>query len=95
MKVFAIASPTPAFTPETLKPHMKTEVPATLQHYLDGKIEQFWFQEGKGPIFLLNVGSVEEAQAELATLPLVKAGLMTYQLLPVGPLMPLGRLIQS
>lgn len=94
MKVFAIASFTPSFTMDKLQPHMKAEVPATLQHYLDGVIEQFWFREGAGPIFLMNVQSVEEAKAELGTLPLVKAGLIQYEFLPVGPLMPLGRLIQ-
>jgi hypothetical protein len=78
-----------------LKPHMPAEVPHTLQLYLDGVVEQFWFREQKGPIFLMNVESVEQAQAVLNTLPLVKANLMTYELMPVGPLAPLGRLIQS
>jgi hypothetical protein len=95
MKVFAIASLPPNVTREQLLPHLPKEVPATLQHYLGGKIEQFWFQENKGPIFLMNVASVEEAKAELATLPLVAAKLMTYEFLPVGPLMPLGLLIQA
>jgi len=95
MKVFAIASLTPSFTPEKLAPHMQTEVPATLQHYLDGKIEQFWFREGAGPIFLMDVASVDEAKAALDTLPLVKAELITYEFMPVGPLKPLGRLIQA
>jgi hypothetical protein len=95
MKVLAIASPTAALNPDTLKPHMPKEVPATLQHYLNGVIEQFWFREKKGPIFLMNVDSLEQAQAELNTLPLVAANLMTYELMQVGPLMPLGRLIQD
>jgi hypothetical protein len=95
MKVFAIASAPAPLTPELLKPHMAAEVPATLQHYLDGVIEQFWFREKAGPIFLMNVASVEEAKATLDTLPLVAAGLMAYEFLPVGPLMPLGRLIQG
>jgi hypothetical protein len=94
MKVFAIANPTKPLTPEDLKPHMDNEVPATLQHYLEGKIEQFWFREKLGPIFLMDVASVEEAKSVLGTLPLVKADLMHYDLMPVGPLMPLGRLIQ-
>lgn len=95
MKVFAIASIPPHVTPDQLQPHLPKEVPATLQHYLDGVIEQFWFRDKAGPIFLMNVESVEEAKATLETLPLVAAKLMTYELLPVGPLMPLGRLIQA
>ncbi|HEY4274729.1 MAG TPA: hypothetical protein VGM68_04540 [Rhizomicrobium sp.] len=95
MKILAIASPTPALNPDTLAPHMPKEVPATLQHYLDGAIEQFWFRDKKGPVFLMNAETVEQAQAVLDTLPLVAAKLMTYELLPVGPLLPLGRLIQK
>jgi len=95
MKVMAIASFTPSFTPERLQPHMHSEVPATLKLYLEGKIEQFWFRDKAGPIFLMNVESIEQAKAALATLPLVKEQLFTYELMPVGPLMPLGRLIQG
>lgn len=94
MKVFAIASAQPTLTPEKLQQHMPNEVPSTLKLYLDGKVEQFWFREKLGPIFLMNVDSVEEAKTTLNALPLVADGLMTYEYLPVTPLMPLGLLIQ-
>jgi hypothetical protein len=93
MKVFAIASPKVPLTPEVLKPHMPGEVYDTLKLYLDGKVEQFWFREKAGPIFLMNVESVEQAKATLDALPLVADGLMAYELLPVVPLIPLSRLI--
>lgn len=95
MKVFAIASAKPTLTPEKLQQHMPNEVPATLKLYLEGKVEQFWFREKAGPIFLMNVDSVEQAKATLDGLPLVADGLMTYELLPVGPLAPLGLLIRN
>ena len=95
MKVFAIASANSTLTPEKLQQHMPNEVPATLKLYLDGKVEQFWFREKAGPIFLMNVESVEQAKATLDTLPLVADGVMSYELLPVGPLAPLGLLIQN
>ena len=95
MKVFAIASIPQPISPEQLQQIMPKEVAATLKHYLEGKIEQFWFREKSGPIFLMNVESVEQAKAELDTLPLVAANLMTYELMPVTPLRPLGLLIQG
>jgi len=58
---------------------LPAEVPATLQHYLDGTVEQFWFREKLGPIFLMNVESVEQAKASLAELPLVANDLVTYE----------------
>jgi hypothetical protein len=95
MKVMAIASKTAAWTRELFEKHIQLEAPHTLQLYLDGKIEQFWFRENIGPIFLMNVTSVEDARAVLGTLPLVSEGLHTYELMPVAPLAPLGRLIRG
>lgn len=57
MKVIAIASPTAALNPESMKPYMATEVAHTLQLYLDGKVDQFWFREKKGPIFFDECGN--------------------------------------
>jgi hypothetical protein len=95
MKVIAIGSLVKTISQEQLQQIMPKEVPATLKHYLDGTVEQFWFREKAGPIFLMNVESLEQAKAELGTLPLVAANLMTYELMPVTPLSPLGLLIQD
>jgi hypothetical protein len=95
MKVFALYSLKAALTPEQRKEQMPHEVPATLKLYLEGKIEQFWFRDNAGPIFLMNVESVEEARATLSRLPLVANNLVNLELLPVSPLLPLGLLIQG
>jgi hypothetical protein len=94
MQVFAIGSIVKPVTPELRAEIMPKEVPATLKLYLDGKIDHFWYrQDAPGPIFLINAGSTEEAQATLNTLPLVAGGYAKYDLIPVGPLAPLGSLI--
>ena len=95
MKVMAIASASAALTPELIQKHLPNEVPATLKVYLDGMVEQFWFREKAGPIFLMNVESLDDAQATLNKLPFVADKLMSYELLPIGPLMPLRMLIQG
>jgi hypothetical protein len=96
MKVFAIGAITTPPTPEQREEVLQKEVPHTLQLYLDGKIEQFWFRQDRvGVIFLMDVPSVEAAKAEVDALPLTKAGFMTFELIPAGPLVPLGRLIQA
>lgn len=94
MKVFAIGSITQPPSPEQQAQVMPKEVPATLQLYLDGKIEQFWFRQDKpGVVFYLQVESIDEARATVGTLPLTEGGFMTFDFIPVGPLAPLGRLI--
>jgi hypothetical protein len=96
MKVFAIASIARPLTPEQRQEIMPNEVPATLKLYLDGKIEQFWYRQGApGVIFLMNVDSVEQAKATVEALPLAAGGFAHYEFFPVGPLAPLGLLIQG
>jgi hypothetical protein len=70
-------------------------VPATLQLYLDGKMEQFWLRDKEaGVIFLMTVDSIEEADKLLKGLPLGQANLLTFDLMPIGPLLPLGMLMK-
>jgi hypothetical protein len=95
MKVMAIGA-LKKLTPEQQQTYMPKEVPATLQLYLDDKMEQFWLRDQeKGVIFLLNVKSVEEADKMLRAMPLGGADLLTFELMPVGPLAPLGMLIKE
>jgi hypothetical protein len=96
MKVFAIATIVKPMTPAERQHIMSTEVPATLKLYLDGKIEQFFFrQDTPGVLFLMNVESVAEAKAAVEALPLTAAGFAKYELMTVGPLAPLGLLLQG
>ncbi|MGO4381230.1 hypothetical protein [Pseudoduganella sp. RAF53_2] len=95
MKVLAVASIDKPLSPEQKQQIMPTEVPATLQLYLGGKIEQFWFRLDKpGVIFLMNVDSIQEAEETIGALPLTAHGYAKYEFMHVGPLAPLGLLIQ-
>jgi hypothetical protein len=96
MKVLAIGSIVQAPTADQRQQIMPKEVPHTLKLYLDGKIEQFWYRQDKpGVIFLMNVDSIEQAKATVDALPLVTGGFAKYELMQVGPLAPLGLLIQG
>lgn len=94
MKVMAIGTLKP-LTPDQRRLYLPAEVPATLQLYLDGKMEQFWLRDREaGVIFLMSVDSVEEADRLLKALPLGQADLLTFDLMPIGPLLPLGMLMK-
>jgi hypothetical protein len=96
MKVLAIGRGVKPLTDEDRKQIMPKEVPHTLQLYLEGKIEQFFFTEDKpGVVFLMNAASLDEAKATISALPLAAGGFLAYEFLPVGPLKPLGMLIQG
>jgi hypothetical protein len=94
MKVMAIGTLKP-LTPEQRQKYLPDEVPATRKLYVDGKMEQFWLRDNNaGVIFLMTVDSVAEADALLKALPLGQANLLTFELMPIGPLTPLGMLIK-
>lgn len=73
---------------------MPHEVSDTVRLYLAGKIDQWYVRKDtRGVVFLMNVSSVEEAHALLEKLPLGVAGIMKFELIPVGPLSPLNYLL--
>jgi hypothetical protein len=70
MKVMAIGTLKP-LTPEQRQQYLPKEVPATLQLYLNDKMEQFWLREKEaGVIFLMSVDSVDKTDKLLKALPL-------------------------
>jgi hypothetical protein len=93
-KVLAIGSWTAKATPETRPAIMPSEARDTLRLMLAGKIDQ-WFAkiDGSGAVFLMNVTDPAEAHTLLEKLPLGQANMMTFELIPVGPLWPLGLLL--
>jgi len=60
-RILAVGQFTKPPTPEQIKEIFPKEVPATLRLYLAGKIDQWWIRQTQtGPVFLLNVTSLEE-----------------------------------
>jgi hypothetical protein len=94
MKVLAIGTWTAKATPETRPAIMPSEARDTMRLMLAGKIDQ-WFAktDGSGAVFLMNVTDPKEAHTLLENLPLGRANMMTFELIPVGPLWPLGLLL--
>jgi hypothetical protein len=96
MKVFAIGSIVKPMSDADRARIMPNEVPHTLKLYLDGPIEQFWFRQDKpGPVFLMDVESIDAAKAIVEKMPIAAEGFAAYDYIPVGPLKPLGMLIQG
>jgi Periplasmic binding protein len=95
-KILATGRFTSPPTPEQLEAIFPKEVPATLKLYLAGKIDQWWArQDQKGPVFLMNVTTIEEAKTLLDALPLGQAKLMEFEFTELSPLTPLHMLIKE
>jgi hypothetical protein len=94
MQILAISKLKEGVTPDSIAKHGAIEVKHTLESYLDGKIRSFWFQVNRpGVVFILECSDENEARELMNEQPLVVAGMMSVDLIPLQPLIPLGTLI--
>lgn len=94
--VFALLKAKPGVTRERIMALMPTEIRATVQLYLEGKIREWHARaDGKGAVFLLNTADLAEAESIMESLPLAKADLLVHEYIAVGPLLPLRLLLGS
>jgi hypothetical protein len=71
--------------PEVRK-HVQEEVTGVIRMYLDGKIDQWYSRaDGRGVFLFFRSKSVDEVKALLAPLPLVKAGYVDIEYIPLCP----------
>jgi hypothetical protein len=89
-KILAIGTINPGFEQSQVFAVLPEEVRETVDLYLDGKIEQWYSLQGKpGVAFIINVTDPAVAHEMLEKLPLGKAHMMSFELIPIGPLNPL------
>ena len=94
MQILAISKLKEGVTPDSIGQVGPEEIKHTVESYLDGTIRNFWFQVNRpGVVFILECKDEDEAQKLMNELPLVVAGMMEIDLIPLQPLLPLGALI--
>ena len=87
-KVIAIGSVTAKWTSDAIRTVMPQKVRCTVRLYLAGKVDQWYVRRDRpGVEFILNM-----SEKMLDDLPLGREGLMTFEVIPLGPLAPLGLL---
>jgi len=93
MKILALEKERPGVTDEEFARHLKAEALRAWELYQSGVIRELYFRADQSTaVLILECASVEEAQRALATLPLVKAGLITFDLIPLRPYPGFARL---
>ncbi|TGK01129.1 hypothetical protein EHO59_13875 [Leptospira semungkisensis] len=94
--ILTILSRKPSVNAEQIMKVMPAEIRATVKLYLEGKIQQWFMQaDGGGVIFILNCKEVEEARGIIEGLPFSTESLVDEQYIPIGPLLPLGILLDD
>lgn len=93
-RILAIGTLNPGVDPAAARAILPTEVRETVKLYLDGKVDQWFSLQGRpGVVFILNMTDTAAAHEMLEKLPLGQAHLMSFELIPVGPLNPLRQLL--
>jgi hypothetical protein len=93
-KLLAIGTFTAKGAPDQWKPLLPAEVRDTVRLYLAGKIDQWYLkQDQSGVVFMMNVTDPKEALELLRKFPFGQAGVMEFQIIPLGPIAPLRVLL--
>jgi hypothetical protein len=93
-KLLAIGTFTVKGSPDQWKPLLPAEVRDTVRLYLAGKIDQWYLkQDQSGVVFMMNVTDPKEALELLGRFPFGQAGMMEFQIIPLGPIAPLRVLL--
>lgn len=93
MKILALEKEVQGVTEEDFRPHLKKEAARVLELYQAGVLRELYFREDQpNAVLVLECGSVEEVGEVLSTLPLVKAGLIDFDIIPLVPYPGFSRL---
>jgi muconolactone delta-isomerase len=93
MKILAIEKEVPDLTTEDFKPHLKAEAVKVWELYQAGVFRELYFRQDRSEaVLILECADVEDANEVLNTLPLVKEGLITFDIIPLGPYPGFSRL---
>jgi hypothetical protein len=93
MRILALEQETPGHTTGDFAPHLKAEAAQVWALYQEGLIRECYFRADRNEaVLVLECASLEQARAALGSLPLVKAGLIGFELIPLRPYPGFARL---
>jgi muconolactone delta-isomerase len=96
LKVLALERNLPNVKPADIRPHLQEEAWRVWELYLSGVLREIYFRQGKSSaVLILECASLAEAQAVLNTLPLVQAGLIEFEVIPLSPYPGFARLFKD
>ena len=96
MKILAIEKESEGIKPEQFTPHLKDEAARVWEMYQSGIIRELYFRQDRSEaVLILECVSEHEAQQALDSLPLVQAGLIRFEVIPLIPYPGFARLFSN
>ena len=86
MKILAIEKEVPSPENDDFRPYLKPEAARVWELQQAGIIREIYFTKGSHyAVIILECSNVNETKEVLSSLPLVKAGLIEFEVLPLMP----------
>lgn len=86
MKFLALEHEKPGLQAADFQPHLKAEARAVWELYQSGLLRELYFRPDRHTaVLILECQEEAQARAALADLPLVQAGLIEFELIPLAP----------
>ena len=96
MKILAFEKERPGAGPDRFAPHLKDEAWCVWQLYQSGQLREFYFRQDRHEaVLVLECPDPAQAARLVDTLPLVQAGLITFELIPLVPYTGFARLFEE
>ena len=84
MKILAMEIEVPGTRPEQFPPHLKAEAQRAWELYQSGVIRELYFRADRSEaVLILECADINEAKQVLASLPLMEAGLIAFDVIPL------------
>lgn len=96
MKYLAIERELPGASAEQFQPHLKAEARRVWELQQSGSLREIYFHaEEHNAVLILECADEAEARCLITTLPLVKARLIDFDLIPLAPYDGIARLFSE
>jgi hypothetical protein len=96
MKIIAMEQEKPGLHPDQFAPHLRAEAARLWDLYESGPVREFYFRQDRSEaVLVLECTNTVEARQVLDSLPLVQAGLITFELIPLTPYTGFARLFDE
>jgi hypothetical protein len=96
MKVLALERELPNKGTDECTPHLHAEAAKAWELYQAGLLREMYFRtDWPGAVLVLECKDIEEANNVLATLPLVREGLIAFDVIPLRPYSGFSRLFNK
>jgi muconolactone delta-isomerase len=97
VKILALEKEVPGIADDQFTPPLlKEEAMRAWEFHQTGIIREMYFRQDRNEaVLILECNTVEEARSVLSTLPLVKAGLIAFEIIPLIPYNGFARLFSK